>query len=375
MAFRCRHLILLHLFLFYSFLSIRSEEEAIGSVFFIDSATHKYFRARSPDDAVEQNKMSLPEVGATVSVLLGLPPPATLSAAASSRLNEVLKPNPFDRPHAALLIEIGGLQDSHQLVESDLLRGAQRKSVFSREMANIQLQEDKVSVVSVDESVSLDSDPLTDEAIHSFAYLMGGTYTHDGKEVLVGNLTIPLGENVKISLSLSKKAEKDFTASIISLVRNIKRAIEMHEDLSRSIVKPAELIKGSFDIMKVLQENYGADSVAEQRTKLLLAVLAKVYNSLQAAYDGKIVGIIFFNNDATKDALVNVVINSHPSARIIKEKESTPSAADVEKLLVRRTLAWLTGLILLISTLLGIYFLLYMPLTKDTLLYSNVKLD
>lgn len=69
---------------------------------------------------------------------------------------------------------------------------------------------------------------------------------------------------------------------------------------------------------------------------------------------GQIVGIIFFNNDVTTDALVKVVFNSQPSIRFLEEEESSPSAADVEKLLVRRTLAWLTGLILLISTLLGV---------------------
>lgn len=33
---------------------------------------------------------------------------------------------------------------------------------------------------------------------------MGGSYAHDGMEVLVGKLNIPLGKNTKISLSMSK---------------------------------------------------------------------------------------------------------------------------------------------------------------------------
>lgn len=69
---------------------------------------------------------------------------------------------------------------------------------------------------------------------------------------------------------------------------------------------------------------------------------------------GQIVGAIFFNNDVTKDALLNIVMDSRPSARFLEEEKSPPGAADVERLLVRRTLAWLTGIILLISTLLGV---------------------
>ena len=67
---------------------------------------------------------------------------------------------------------------------------------------------------------------------------------------------------------------------------------------------------------------------------------------------------------------------SRPSLRLLEEvKTSSNSTAMAEVALVRLTLAWITGGVLLIATLIGVYLLLNMPLTRDTLLYSNVKLD
>ncbi|KAL2491764.1 Uncharacterized protein Adt_27392 [Abeliophyllum distichum] len=55
-------------------------------------------------------------VGAAASVLLGFAPPSTLSASCSSKLNEVLVPNPFDRPHSVFMIEVTGVEDSELMV-------------------------------------------------------------------------------------------------------------------------------------------------------------------------------------------------------------------------------------------------------------------
>lgn len=81
--------------------------------------------------------MALSEVGAAVSVLLGFAPPVTLSASSSLKvgklnlvvanllnikqivhhqysywlqLNEVLVPNPFDRPRSVVILEVTGAE-------------------------------------------------------------------------------------------------------------------------------------------------------------------------------------------------------------------------------------------------------------------------
>ncbi|KAI3990824.1 hypothetical protein MKX01_011732, partial [Papaver californicum] len=126
-----------------------------------------------------------------------------------------------------------------------------------------------------------------------------------------------------------------------------------------------------------LQEQYGPDGVAQQGMELFQMTLEMIFDPLQGAYQGQIVGVIVFTGVSLpeSEALLNVKFTSRTS-RLLEEKASTASPTlIVEILLVRRTLAWITGIILLISTLLGMFFLFNMAITRDTLLYSSVKLD
>ncbi|XP_039007391.1 uncharacterized protein LOC120135109 [Hibiscus syriacus] len=74
--------------------------------------------------------MLLPEVGATVSVLLGFPPPVMLSAAGSSKLKEVLIPNPLT-DLALFVLEVIGVDDP-LVVDT-------KKGLFRKALKNIGL--------------------------------------------------------------------------------------------------------------------------------------------------------------------------------------------------------------------------------------------
>lgn len=130
-------------------------------------------------------------------------------------------------------------------------------------------------------------------------------------------------------------------------------------------------------LIEGLQKQYGPEGVAEQGLELFLTVISKMFDLFQTAYEGQVVGVIYFNESPSEtETMLNLLYTSRPPSRWLEETEGqSNSTAYAEVLLVRRTLAWITGIILLIGTLLGVYFLLNMPLTKDTLLYSNVKLD
>ncbi|MBA0612383.1 hypothetical protein Godav_012986 [Gossypium davidsonii] len=124
--------------------------------------------------------------------------------------------------------------------------------------------------------------------------------------------------------------------------------------------------------------------------------------NLNDDWAGHIVGVILFNGVPQPESktLMNMMYTSRPSPRWLEETKSSLNTTLAAQMLVRRTLAWITGVVLLIATLLGkftlsilltdlgvlmklfftllsvaVYFLLNMPLTRDTLLYSNVKLD
>ncbi|KAF3457664.1 hypothetical protein FNV43_RR02322 [Rhamnella rubrinervis] len=364
-----------NLLVIFLLLCSRVRAEATGSVFFVDSSTQQFLRSLSSNDVDKADSMMPMEVGAAVSVLLGFTPPSTVSAASSSKLNEVLMPNPFHRPRAVFMLEVRGINDPSLVDKSNSILSSahSRKIVFNSKEAEIQLpDEDKVAVVSLDEQLA----DCTDKDIADFASWVGGSYVADMMKPLNGELTIPLGSGANVKFHMSKKADREFTVSLLSLIRNFRMAIEMHEDLSQGTQNPAELLTGCYDGIKVLQEQYGAEGIAQHGEELLLITLTKIYDTLQDAYKGHLVGIISFYRLSSPESskMLNVKFVPRPSARWLEETKPSHDSLQ-EVVLVRRTLAWITGIILIIATLLGVYFLVNMPLTRDTLLYSSVKLD
>ncbi|XP_010264080.1 PREDICTED: uncharacterized protein LOC104602180 [Nelumbo nucifera] len=364
-------------------LQIRAESRT-GSILFLDSPGHQFLRSRSTDVAYETDSMFLSDVAAAVAVLLGFAPPASLSADSSYKLNEVLLPNPFDRPHAVLMLEVKGIEDPQLLVDQlgkGHIGGAfKSKVLLDSSKADIQLQdEDGISVVYLDEPLGFDCDvDCTHKELHDLASWLGGSYVSSALGTFNGELSVPLISGSSMKLHMSKNADREFVMSLLSMMHNIRRAMEMHEDSSGSMQSPAELIIGCFTGIKVLQEQYGPDDITQQGLELFMTTLSKIVDSLWTAYKGEIVGVFTFSGDLYQESssMVNVKFTSQPSFRRMEEVAgSTNSTTTAEVLLVRWSLAWITGIILLISTLLGIHFLLNMPLTRDTLLYSNVKLD
>ncbi|CAJ1962990.1 unnamed protein product [Sphenostylis stenocarpa] len=324
------------------------------------------------DSVVWQPSLLLQDVGAAVSVLLGLSPPSTLSAASSSKLNEVLSPNPFKRPRAVFLLEVKGINGLGKVVQDSPMFSNSFRSINS-DKVDIQLSDERdISVVSLDDQL----EDWTDKEISDFSSLIDGSYAPDAVVPLNGVLSIPLSNGASVNLHMSKEAERMFVLGLMSLVQNVRTAIQLHDDISQSTNSPAELITGCFNGIKVLQEQYEAESIAEHGVELLYATLSKIVSSLQEAYKGQIVGIIYCHVASTQEfkKKFDVIFTPHHTARWLAET-STVNATLPEVVLVRRTLAWVTGIILLVSTLMGICYLLNMPLTRDTLLYSNVKLD
>ncbi|PIN11257.1 hypothetical protein CDL12_16136 [Handroanthus impetiginosus] len=347
-----------------------------SSVVFLDSPTRNYFRHKPTQTAA----LSPSEVGAAASVLLGIAPPSTLTAASSAKLHEVLMPKPFDKPHAVLMLEVAGAEDSQLIVDGDksAFGGSHRiKVVDIEQRVDIYLpDEDEVSLVSLDE-LSNDAE-CSDKELSEFASWLGGSYAEDASKPLNGEVIIPMANDVSLRLQMSKGVDREFFTSLLFLINNIRRAMEMHQMLINGKRSPAELVIGRFNGIKDLQDHYGTEGIAQYGLELFATSISKAFDSLQAAYQGRVVGMIINGGPlaSQSEKMIHVTETPRPSARWLEETESSSNITQIaEVLFVRRTLAWITGIILLIATLLGIYFLLNMPVTKDTLLYSNVKLD
>ncbi|KAG2395483.1 uncharacterized protein HKW66_Vig0071410 [Vigna angularis] len=348
--------------------------EASGSLTFVDSSSHQFLRARSSND--EQPSFLLRDVSALVSVLLGFAPPSTLSAASSSKLNKVLSPNPFKRPRAVFLLEVNGINGLGKIAQDSPMFSNSFWSINS-DKVDIELpDESDVSVVSLDDQLELWTDKEIRDFVSFDLYYPYGSYVPDAFVPLNGVLSIPLANGASVNFRMSEKAERMFVFGLMSLMHDVKRAIQLHDDLSQTTKSPAELLMGCFNGIKVLQEQYETESIAEHGIEVLYATLSKIVSSLQEAYKGQIVGIIYCHVATTEELekKFDVIFTPHHTARWLAET-SALNATLPEVVLVRRTLAWVTGILLLVSTLMGICYLLNMPLTRDTLLYSNVKLD
>ncbi|PPD75092.1 hypothetical protein GOBAR_DD27979 [Gossypium barbadense] len=114
-----------------------------------------------------------------------------------------------------------------------------------------------------------------EEEINEFASWLGGSCATDVTKPLDGVLTIPLANGDNMNLHMSKKVHREFASKLFALYRNIRKAMERHEDLSQTLRRPAELIMGSFDGIK-----HDTDGFDKQGMRLLLATLNRIFDSL-----------------------------------------------------------------------------------------------
>ncbi|KAF7110470.1 hypothetical protein CFC21_110571 [Triticum aestivum] len=364
---RRHHLLLLLPLLALAFSFVAAAPEGQGdAAAFIDGASHRYLRDQQGDQATS---MSLDEVSAAVSVLLGFAPPAMLPAPSSAKLNELLLPKPFDRPRAVFLMQIDGSHDSVDSFVSDAGSIYKTKIDVAKNAATGLTDRDELIVIRSDESSG--SDVLDNELTNLATWLEGSYQKADSK------LIIPLKSGNSLTLLLNKEVDVEFASSLISLLKTIKRGIQVHEDFSGGIVSPAELLVCHFTGIKALEDEYGSAEIVKQGVEVVQTALTKAFDQLQGAYNGKIVGLVISTKEASTSlaSIIDAPSSLHISRRLAEASKTNATASIAAIYLVRLSLAWITGIIFLVSTLIGICLLMNMPLTRDTLLYSNVKMD
>ncbi|XP_066331209.1 uncharacterized protein [Miscanthus floridulus] len=362
---RCRcHLLLLALFLALAAAAPEQpQSHGEASAVFIDAASHRYLRDQQGDH--QDASMSLNEVSAAVSVLLGFAPSTSLPAISSSKLNKVLRPNPFDRPRAVFLVQIAGSDARSFVSEGNNIFKTRIEGANSADTGFSDT--DDLIVIHSDESLDLSRSDNLDNELSSLANWLEGSYQKSS-----GKLVIPLESGNSLTLLLDKEADMEFVSSLASLLKTTERAIQVHEDFSGA-VNPAELLECHFTGIKALENEYGSTEIVMQATKIVQRAVTKSFQSLHEAYKGKIVGLIISAKESSSS--LGSIIDAPSSLHISRQLEEASKTKEASVALVRKSLAWITGIILLVSTLIGICLLMNMPLTRDTLLYSNVKID
>ncbi|KAJ6817063.1 uncharacterized protein M6B38_413005 [Iris pallida] len=348
----------LNLLIFLCMLVLQSRAEISGSVVFLDAPGHSFFRSRPSEIDGEEKPLSTNEVAATISVLLGSAPPASLSADSSAKLNEVLFPNPFDRPSAVFLLEVVGINDPLlPIVYSNGKVGSTfSSSVIDSDRASIQLtDEDEVSVTYIDGPLCDKCDAAyVEKELSDLAQWLEGTYI-GSPDSLDGKLSFSLSSDSSFNLQMSKESDRHFALSLVALRKNIKKTVEFNEDFTGNSMSTAELLIGQFTGIEALKEEYGSGHTVQQGMELLKATLTKSFELLQKSHGGKIVGVLLSNSKPNPElgAMIDVKISARESRWL--EEAKLPNATTIaEVILVRRSLALITGIILLVSTLIGI---------------------
>ncbi|KAL3696073.1 hypothetical protein R1sor_010149 [Riccia sorocarpa] len=342
------------------------KEENAGRVLFVEKAQQEFLRESISSSGIEES-FSPEDIAASVSVLLGVPPPLTLSSASSAKLDSVLTPNPFRRPRSVLTLTVRG-------IDFDLLSAAEREAIFGTSTVQQRLSVGNrgqfilpgygVEVVSLEKHHEGLKQGLKD-----LSDFLGGALVEDENDVVV--LTVPLVESVSISLDLSKEADLKFVNDVLSVYDIVKGASQA----SKSIAK---LYTGSLSGVEAMDNNVNA-------AKILLLTAVKVAN------EGQTVAVFMFppsSSDSEQDMMffVSPPVRSRSLDEVNQEATAPSSSDDLTSLdniiieleviaLVRGSLVVATSLILLVAILLGTCYLVGMPVTRDTLLYSGVKLD
>ncbi|CAO2186531.1 unnamed protein product [Urochloa humidicola] len=319
---RCHHLVLLlPIFIALAAAAPGQGHHGEASAVFIDAASHRYLRDQPADD--QEASMSLNEVSAAISVLLGFAPPTSLPALSSSQLNKVLLPNPFDRPRAVFLVQITGSDASADSFVSEASSTFKTRIEGANNAATGLTDKDELIIIHSDESLDHTGSDLLDSELSSLANWLEGSYQKSS-----GKLVIPLEGGNSLTLLLHK----------------------------------------------TLQDEYASKEIVRQGTEIVRRAVTKAFQSLDGAYKGKIVGLVMSTKESSSflGSIIEAPSSLHISRRLEEASQTNGTASVV---LVRKSLAWITGIILLVSTLIGVCLLMNMPLTRDTLLYSNVKID
>ncbi|KAJ6790795.1 Uncharacterized protein M6B38_248425 [Iris pallida] len=218
----------LNLLIVLSMLVLQYRAESSGSVVFLDAPGQSFIHSRPSEVDGEAKPLSTNVTAATISVLLGFAPPASLSADSSSKLNEVLFPNPFDRPRAVFLLEIVGINDPLFPIaySNDKVGTTFSSSVLDSSTASIQLtDEDEVSFTHLDGLSGDKCDAAcVERELNDLAQWLEGTYI-GSSDSLDWNLSFSRSSDSSFNLQMSKESDRHFALSLVALVKNIKKAV------------------------------------------------------------------------------------------------------------------------------------------------------
>lgn len=326
---------------------------------FLESTPGSYLRI-APSNSLQGRTFSYSDVSAAVAVLLGTTPPSSISDESVSKLNDLLVPNPFHRPHAVLMLTLEQIKQGGKISVAAVQH---RELELESKKATLTLPEDVTPLLLNmnlgEESKSAD----VDGKLQELASFLGGSY-ESGREPSKGMLQLHFPSGV-VSLDLAKKVSQALAFELLSIFQQMKDAVSVLDKV------PGGLVFSTLTATETLYKEPEGSMTSEQASELLGLVVTKVFTYLDSAFNGGLVGVIV----NAQEQILDLKFTRGPSRLQFLQTSSDTITSVAAEVLTETIIAYITGILFIIALIIGTCFLFKMPLTRDTLLYSSAKLD
>lgn len=332
----------------------------LGSVSFIESTPGSYLRSAS-SNRLQGSIFSYADVSAVMAVLLGAAPQSSISDESASKLNELVAPNPFHRPNAVLLLTLEQIKGVDQRGNSASVSAQHRGLQLEATRGLFVLPEDAM-LLSL--NTTFQESVVTDGELRELASFLGASY-EASKEPSSGVLSLGLPDGDMITLDFDKKQDKALGYKLHTLFRHM-------EDVATNLdTRSTGLVAGALTVAKELYEEPDSSVTLREASELLHLVATKVFTYLDTALNGGLVGVIVH----AQEQIFDMSLNWGPSRLQLLQAPSNTITSTVAEVLTETIIAYITGILFIVALIIGTCFLFKMPVTRDTLLYSGVKLD
>eukprot|EP00232_Nephroselmis_pyriformis_P001518 CAMPEP_0182914084 /NCGR_PEP_ID=MMETSP0034_2-20130328/38368_1 /TAXON_ID=156128 /ORGANISM="Nephroselmis pyriformis, Strain CCMP717" /LENGTH=384 /DNA_ID=CAMNT_0025050817 /DNA_START=16 /DNA_END=1170 /DNA_ORIENTATION=+ len=363
---------------------------------FVDNASGSFFRAVA--EGQEQAPLTSRAFAATAAALLGVAPPVSIDWETNQQMEALLAPNLFYRPRAVLIASVAGIPED-VLSEMNAAGGFMgHEQSWSWPLG----AEDPAAMLRLVDAVpdaagvpvekhllqcGKKCDKLcVEKALMKQSGLVGAEYTPAPGAPMLGTLRFPPGPHGEaVELELADPEEGAWAVELACILR----ATLMLSEADAGAPPPYPLlIEASVAGLRALRDARGADSAAlGAAARAVVKALAHVVEALQASYGGEMVAQVAVLDTPTAAAALIERQGAQAEEAGAREEEAvaaqrrrlhqTPPAPgpDGQSEWAAKALMVSVAVIVLVSTLAGIYCMCYMSVGQDTLLYGGSKQD
>eukprot|EP00898_Chlorokybus_atmophyticus_P002726 jgi/Chlat1/3454/Chrsp23S03773 len=366
-------------------------ESGSSAAWFVDNAAGDYLQRASPAAALDDNAQGLsPSVLAAVTAtLVGVNPPADISAAGSAQMDSLLRPDPFRRPQTVLTVIVSGAdEDTLQGVGGIEIVTSNRSSLFRPiyfPAKSVLSAYEDVASAEPDQGatftfrlLNLFRPVCASEDLNRMMSIVASSahaeYFPSGDSILSGAIGVPLnGKTVQLDLNdyLIHKWAKE-VASLHCVLATLA------EDNSMLLAQssPGQLLMLVVDSLKEVNQGFGAHS---DRYRAIASVTFGAIRSMidlasHVLEDRLVVELVVESSISHGPSISQVALRS----RRLLDASSSDGVVLAEPaiavlIFTRRVIAFSMGIILVIAAIAGSLLICCMPVIKDTLLYPVTK--